>query len=94
MKVKVEFSGGLELLFDKNTQLTIDVNDNTTIKDLIANLKQNHLKEKPDLFVSGTSVRPGIIVLVNDVDWELLDGIDYVVQPNDNVVFISTLHGG
>ncbi|KAL0479426.1 ubiquitin related modifier 1 [Acrasis kona] len=94
MKVKVEFSGGLELLFDKATRLTVDVDEKTTIKDLIAYLKQNHLKEKPELFMSGDSVRPGILVLVNDVDWELLDGADYKVEPNDNVVFISTLHGG
>lgn len=25
---------------------------------------------------------------------ELMDGIEYKVQPNDTIVFISTLHGG
>lgn len=38
--------------------------------------------------------RPGILVLVNDTDWELLNGIDSVVSNNDEIVFISTLHGG
>ncbi|EDQ88448.1 uncharacterized protein MONBRDRAFT_8920 [Monosiga brevicollis MX1] len=38
--------------------------------------------------------RPGILILVNDTDWELLDGLDYQLQDKDNVVFISTLHGG
>jgi ubiquitin related modifier 1 len=38
--------------------------------------------------------RPGILVLVNDTDWELEDGPDYVLQPKDSILFISTLHGG
>ena len=47
-----------------------------------------------DLFVSGEGVRPGILVLVNNTDWELLGQLDYLLQPNDHVTFISTLHGG
>jgi ubiquitin related modifier 1 len=62
-----------------------------TVKDLIDYLKRNHLKEKEEMFVSGDSVRPGIIVLINDTDWELLDTLNYKI---DNVAFISTLHGG
>jgi ubiquitin related modifier 1 len=61
---------------------------------LIDILKKEHLKEKPEMFVAGNSVRPGIIVLVNDTDWELLDTISYQVQNGDNIAFISTLHGG
>lgn len=40
------------------------------------------------------SSRPGIIILVNDTDWELQNGIDCVLNNNDSVLFISTLHGG
>lgn len=52
------------------------------------------LQERVDLFVMGETVRPGILVLVNSTDWELLGQLDYVLQQNDHVVFISTLHGG
>ena len=38
--------------------------------------------------------RPGILVLINDCDWELEGGINYVAQNGDKIVFISTLHGG
>lgn len=38
--------------------------------------------------------RPGILCLINDVDWELEDKGSYLVQPNDTITFISTLHGG
>ncbi|KCV73131.1 hypothetical protein H696_00679 [Fonticula alba] len=40
------------------------------------------------------SVRPGIIVLINNADWELFGMEDYRLQEADRVTFISTLHGG
>jgi molybdopterin converting factor small subunit len=38
--------------------------------------------------------RPGILVLINDTDWELEGEGDYILKDGDEVVFISTLHGG
>jgi molybdopterin converting factor small subunit len=38
--------------------------------------------------------RPGILVLVNDADWELEGEGDYELKDGDEIVFISTLHGG
>ena len=38
--------------------------------------------------------RAGILVLVNDTDWELMDCYDYEIQDKDTIGFISTLHGG
>jgi len=38
--------------------------------------------------------RPGILVLINNVDWELCDELEYELQDKDEIVFISTLHGG
>lgn len=38
--------------------------------------------------------RPGILVLVNEVDWELADKENCVLEAGDKVSFISTLHGG
>jgi ubiquitin related modifier 1 len=79
MKVEVEFSGGLELLFSNNKKVTCDgLTDGTTIKGLIAHLKKEHMKDKEEMFINGETVRAGIIVLINDCDWELESGIDYV----------------
>lgn len=44
--------------------------------------------------LQGETVRPGILVLINDADWELMGQLDYQLRSGDNVVFISTLHGG
>ncbi|XP_014445476.1 ubiquitin-related modifier 1 isoform X3 [Tupaia chinensis] len=64
------------------------------IRNLLVWIKKNLLKERPELFIQGDSVRPGILVLINDADWELLGELDYQLQDQDSVLFISTLHGG
>lgn len=38
--------------------------------------------------------RPGILVLINDADWELEGELEYELRDRDQIVFISTLHGG
>lgn len=38
--------------------------------------------------------RPGILVLINDADWELEGELEYELRDRDEIVFISTLHGG
>ncbi|BAM40649.1 ubiquitin-related modifier 1 homolog [Theileria orientalis strain Shintoku] len=39
-------------------------------------------------------IRPGVLVLVNDVDWELLEKEQTALENHQNITFISTLHGG
>ena len=46
------------------------------------------------MLMSGSHRRPGILVLVNDTDWELEGEGDYALKEGDEIVFISTLHGG
>lgn len=41
-----------------------------------------------------TCRRSGILVLVNDADWELEGEDQYELKRNDNILFVSTLHGG
>ncbi|KAF8634368.1 hypothetical protein AX15_000939 [Amanita polypyramis BW_CC] len=61
---------------------------------LIHYLRDHLLKEREELFMEDDSVRPGILVLINDTDWELEGEGDYKLQDGDEIVFISTLHGG
>ncbi|KAF9164886.1 Ubiquitin- modifier 1 [Mortierella sp. AD011] len=66
-----------------------------TIRDLIGWITKSLLKERPELFVGDNgSVRSGILVLVNGADWELEGELEYELQDRDEIVFISTLHGG
>ncbi|GAA5954187.1 hypothetical protein JCM21900_006956 [Sporobolomyces salmonicolor] len=51
-------------------------------------------RERPELFSQGETIRPGILILINSTDWELEGELDYLLEDGDEVVFISTLHGG
>ncbi|KAL1916591.1 uncharacterized protein VTP21DRAFT_5782 [Calcarisporiella thermophila] len=99
LKINLQFGGGMELLFDNVKSKNVEIpaqhgSRNTNLKDLIAWIRNNLLKEKPEFFVQGDSVRPGILVLINDTDWELEGELEYELKDNDEIVFISTLHGG
>ncbi|OMO75988.1 hypothetical protein CCACVL1_15959 [Corchorus capsularis] len=65
-----------------------------TMKDLLSWVSTNLIKERLEMFMTGESVGPGVLVLVNDCDWELSGQLDTTLEEKDVVVFISTLHGG
>ncbi|XP_024877653.1 ubiquitin-related modifier 1 [Temnothorax curvispinosus] len=73
LPLTVEFGGGAELLFDGRKRHEVDLpGEEWTLKRLLGWLRDNLLTERPELFMQGDTVRPGILVLVNDADWELL----------------------
>ncbi|EJU01329.1 ubiquitin-related modifier 1, partial [Dacryopinax primogenitus] len=97
--------GGVEVLFsNKRNQVTtlpaIAPSSGThperpaDLRYLIRWMSDNLLTDRKELFMDGETVRPGILVLVNDTDWELEGELDYELKPGDEIVFISTLHGG
>lgn len=97
-KITVLLSGGCELLFNKEAKLvlTAAVPCPSTVSQLVQLLKTEYVKERPELFVdaTGTTVRNGILILVNGCDVEVLGGVQHVLEDGDEVEFISTLHGG
>jgi len=98
--LRVEFGGGLELLFSNQKSHDVEIPSTTAddkptdVNYLIFWLRDNLLKEREELFLDNKTVRPGILVLINDTDWELEGEGDYVLKSDDEIVFISTLHGG
>ncbi|KAL8972841.1 MAG: hypothetical protein Q9183_000316 [Haloplaca sp. 2 TL-2023] len=99
--LNVEFAGGLEMLFcdQRKHYISLPNTDengqpatlNFLVRFLCEHVMKDHRKE---LFVIDKTVRPGILVLVNDADWELEGEGRYVLQAGDNILFVSTLHGG
>lgn len=99
--ISVEFTGGLEMLFANERKHSLAIPAKTSdekqptiawlIQYLVENLMQDSRKE---LFILDNHVRPGILVLINDADWELEGEEAYEIQPRDNILFVSTLHGG
>ncbi|VVB03485.1 unnamed protein product [Arabis nemorensis] len=99
MQLTLEFGGGLELLCEsvKIHKVNVDLPDgvdNLNMKHLLSWVRTNLIKERPEMFMKGDTVRPGVLVLVNDCDWELSGQLDTAIEEKDVIVFISTLHGG
>ncbi|KAI1377450.1 ubiquitin related modifier 1 [Hypoxylon crocopeplum] len=101
LSVIVEFTGGLEMLFSDQRRHPLSVPASNkegkpaTIADLIGYLCEHTMKDsRKELFVLEDHLRPGILVLINDADWELEGEEAYELQVGDNILFVSTLHGG
>lgn len=90
MNVVLEFSGGAELLFGKVRQHQVALpttsdNKTWTVGGLLHWIKDNILRERPELFLkdpaaSELDVRPGILVLINEADWELMGQTEYALE--------------
>ncbi|CCE78610.1 Piso0_000635 [Millerozyma farinosa CBS 7064] len=99
IKIKVEFLGGLDVISsgvrEHKCILPLEEGD-ATLKDVIQFITKNVITDPKDIpvFICDETVRPGILVLINDTDWELEGGEDYVVESGDVFTFTSTLHGG
>ena len=80
MRVTAELAGGLHLLFANQKELALELapgaDGKVLLRAVIAELRAAHLKEHAELFSQGESVRPGILVLLNEVDWELVGTLD------------------
>jgi ubiquitin related modifier 1 len=79
MKLNLIFSGGSEVLFDNKREHEVDVSSGITIKRLLSWILDNLIKDKDrsDLLITDGDVRPGILVLVNDTDYEITGGVSY-----------------
>ncbi|RSM05156.1 Ubiquitin-related modifier 1 [Fusarium ambrosium] len=100
LAITVEFSGGLEMLFSDKRHHSLSIPAVTqdrkpaNIAYLIDYLCQNVMQDsRKDLFVLDNHLRPGILVLINDADWELEGEEAYEIQSGDSILFVSTLHG-
>lgn len=98
MRLRIEFLGGLDTVVDGQRQHDINV-ELYTMADLVRYVHDIMIKSKHDRETFLTDheqlqVRPGIIVLINDTDWELEGGLEYALVDGDVISFTSTLHGG
>lgn len=99
IKIKVEFLGGLDIISNsvREHKCVIPFEEGeATVADLITYITKNIISDPKDIpvFIEDGTVRPGILVLINDTDWELEGMEEYVIESGDVFTFTSTLHGG
>ena len=94
MAVTIELIGALRHAANTN-QLALNIKNNTTIKELI-----NEVTEKiPALAHSLIDQQPenptlNVLVLVNNKEISVLNGLQTTLQNNDKVVLVPVVHGG
>jgi len=101
LPIVVEFTGGLEMLFSNQRLHKLEIpsidpeGHAVNVAFLIQYLCTDIMKDtRREMFVLDDHVRPGILVLINDADWELEGEESYQLKAGDNILFVSTLHGG
>ncbi|KEP67161.1 UNVERIFIED_CONTAM: ubiquitin related modifier protein [Hammondia hammondi] len=77
---------------------TYDAEERRELANETQETQETQLLLSSDLLLSKTlspmRIKPGILALVDDVDVEVLGGMEALVPPGSCVTFISTLHGG
>ncbi|MCS7364234.1 MAG: MoaD/ThiS family protein [archaeon GB-1867-035] len=75
---------------------TLNVESPITLKELLEKLSGIvGDKAKERLFKKGSiELQPDILVLVNDVEIGVLNGLDTILKEGDVVSFLPTVHGG
>ncbi|KJH47786.1 hypothetical protein DICVIV_06139 [Dictyocaulus viviparus] len=99
VNLKLEFSGGCEFLVGNQKEHEVSIpsdEDFVTVSDVLGYVRDVLLQncDRHDLLIEGDTIRPGVLVLVNECDWELLGCEKCHLHNGDVVTFISTLHGG
>ncbi|KAI5185766.1 ubiquitin related modifier 1 [Nematocida homosporus] len=93
--MRVVFRGGLEdYMLSETLQLDIEKLSKPTVGDLILFIEQHHIKNAYRHFSSNGELEGGILCLVNECDWDLLDRENATLTNSDTIHFITTMHGG
>ncbi|MDR2707944.1 MAG: MoaD/ThiS family protein [Nitrososphaerota archaeon] len=95
MSVTVKFIGALRHAANKST-MTINCPTNFSIKELIQKILTDIPEIKTDIInqqADGT-MKSTVLLLVNEKEISVLNGLDTLLTNNDEIVFIPIAHGG
>jgi molybdopterin synthase sulfur carrier subunit len=95
MAITVKFIGALRHLTGK-PKLTIEHSADFTIKDLIQKLIQDAPQAKSSIIDQQPdgAMKTNALILVNDREISVLDGLETPLKDGDEVVFVPVVHGG
>ncbi len=95
MAITVKFIGALRHLTGK-PKITLDFSEGYALKDLIQKLIRDSPQIKSSIVdqqADGT-LKTNALILVNDREISVLDGLDTALSDGDEVVFVPVVHGG
>jgi len=97
MNVNVKFIGALRHIAGGSKTVTIaDTCSNFTVKDLIQQIVLDVPALKTDIIIQQTngSVKTNALILINDREISVLNGVDTLLANGDEIIFIPVVHGG
>lgn len=92
--MKVKFLGHLKNSVGRE-MLILNGVGGMTLGDVLSNIYSLLGDSSKEIFDgSPHKLRSSIILLVNDVVYDVLGGFSYTVNEDDELIFIPTVHGG
>lgn len=94
-KVRLIFLSTMKDLVDENGK-TLEVDSQATVGDLLELILKRYSNGIARLLFEEDkrSVRNDILILINDVDINVLDGLETMLSENDEVALMPVAHGG
>jgi molybdopterin synthase sulfur carrier subunit len=94
MEIRVKFIGSLRSAAG-NSRLTLEMKKTVSLREAVKEIVNRHPKLKRALIDPELcDPRPNALILVNERDVSVLDGLETVLKDGDEVVFVPILHGG
>lgn len=92
MKVRVELYGFLRNLLGSK-DVVVEVPDRSTLREVLSAVSSK-FPELQEVVGPGGTLKPSFMLFVNEADYELLGGYDYVVKDGDSIQLLPISHGG
>ena len=94
MLIRVRFVGSLRS-FSGKSKLIFDVAKASTVKQAIDKIVEKKPRVRKALVdVELDDPRPLVLILVNEREISVLDGLDTVLNEGDEMVIVPVVHGG
>ena len=67
---------------------------NKRLKDILMEIKEVKQEKFSIYFDNDLSPKRGTIIIINGIDFNVIDGLESNISPNDEIIFIPTISGG
>jgi len=94
LSITVRFVGSLRNIIGKS-KITLNIDEKITLKELIGLIVEEFPQAKRTLIDPELEdPRPNALIIVNDREISVLNGLETVLKDGDKVVFVPVSHGG
>jgi molybdopterin converting factor small subunit len=92
MMVRVKLAGVLKGRLGRD-EISIEVSEPVKLKEFLKELRVK-IPDLREAVEEDGSLTTSYIAFLNDVDYRLLGGLDYVLEDNDEIFLVPVSHGG